>query len=139
MLSSFAMDVHITESSAPGELWAAGGSIEERWRGVSEPLPRQQLIGLNGSINVLLVDANRHSHQHVLRPLHHLAVDLQEDVHLGPHLDFLDHGEEVESVALRQGEGRSGGCGGRRAGFARECLGGELRANLSYGPILAQG
>lgn len=29
-------------------------------------------------INVLHVDAHRHAHQHVLRPLHHLAVDAQQ-------------------------------------------------------------
>jgi hypothetical protein len=29
-------------------------------------------------IDVLHVDADRHPHQHVLRPLHHLAVDSQQ-------------------------------------------------------------
>ena len=61
-----------------------------------------------------------------------------QDVHLGPHLHLLDHGEQVERVAVKQGGSSSVGGAMRRVGFAREWLGGELRANLSYGPILAQ-
>jgi hypothetical protein len=36
------------------------------------------VVGLNHALEVVLVDAHSHTHKHVLRPLGHLAVDLEE-------------------------------------------------------------
>jgi hypothetical protein len=33
------------------------------------------VVGLDGAIDVFLVDADRHAHDHLLRPLHHLPKD----------------------------------------------------------------
>ena len=45
---------------------------------MGEPALRHQIIGLDGRVDVLLVDAHRHAHQHVLGPLHHLAFEAQQ-------------------------------------------------------------
>ena len=42
-----------------------------------EPLGHE-VVRLDHLVDVFLVDAHRHPHDHVLRPLHHLAVRLQQ-------------------------------------------------------------
>lgn len=54
---------------SPGELRNVGPSIEQSRGGMCEPLLRQQVVSLDGCINVTLVYPDRHSHQHVLGPL----------------------------------------------------------------------
>ena len=43
-----------------------------------EQLLRHHVVGLDGGVDVFAVDADRHPHQHVLRTLDNLAVDLQQ-------------------------------------------------------------
>merc|ERR1719234_1894906 len=66
------------EEEAGGKLGPGGGCIKESRGGMSEKLLGEQVIGLNGCLYVLTMDANRHPHQHLLRSLHHLTVDLQQ-------------------------------------------------------------
>ena len=37
-----------------------------------------QLVGLNGGVDVISVDANCHSHQHVLGPFHYSPIDSEQ-------------------------------------------------------------
>lgn len=53
----------------PGKLRTVGACVEQRRGGVSEPLLREQVVGLNGSSDIFLMDANWNSHKHVLWPL----------------------------------------------------------------------
>ena len=43
-----------------------------------EPLVTHQMIRLNGSLDVMFVDANTHSHEHVLGSLCYLSVNLEK-------------------------------------------------------------
>lgn len=45
---------------------------------MSEPLLAHQVVGLYRSINVVFMYSYRHSHQHVLWPLHLLVVHFQQ-------------------------------------------------------------
>ena len=44
---------------------------------MSEPSLAHKLIGFKGSVNIVLVDPDGHSHQHVLRPLDYLIVQFK--------------------------------------------------------------
>ena len=66
------------QQEAGAELGAGRGRVEQSWGGVSEQLLREQVIRLNGSVNVLAMDPDGNSHQHLLRSLNHLPVLLQE-------------------------------------------------------------
>lgn len=44
----------------------------------SLPALGQEVVGVHGSVHVLLVDADGHAHEHVLRALHYGPVDAQE-------------------------------------------------------------
>lgn len=50
-----------------------------------EPAFRQQVVRFDGAVDVALVDADRHPHQHVLRAFHDFAVDAQQ---VGPFEGF---------------------------------------------------
>ena len=52
--------------------------VEHRRRGVGEPALRHELVRLDRRVEVALVDADRHAHQHLLRPLGDLAVHPQQ-------------------------------------------------------------
>ena len=45
---------------------------------MSEPLVTHEVVGLDCSLYVMLVDANTHSHEHVLGPLCNLPVNLEK-------------------------------------------------------------
>lgn len=45
---------------------------------MGKPAVRQQVVGFNGSIDIVFVDADRHAHQHLLGALHNLAVDAKQ-------------------------------------------------------------
>lgn len=55
----------------PGELRAVGAGIEEGGGSMGEPLLGQEVVGLNGRLDVVLVDPHRDPHQHVLGTLGH--------------------------------------------------------------------
>lgn len=66
------------DQKARAQLGTRGTSIEQCGRGVRKPTVRQQVVGFNGSVNVILVDANRHTHQHLLGTLDDFAFYTQE-------------------------------------------------------------
>ena len=66
------------KQKARRHLRLGSGGIEERGGGMGEPLFRQQVVGFDYRINIIHVDAHGHAHQHVLRTLHHLAVQLHQ-------------------------------------------------------------
>jgi len=53
-------------------------SIEKSRRCVGEPSLRHHVVSFNSRVYVILVNPNRDSHQHVLRPFHNLPLNLQE-------------------------------------------------------------
>eukprot|EP00962_Isochrysis_galbana_P021947 scaffold6503_cov115-Isochrysis_galbana.AAC.3 len=63
---------------------------------MGEPLLRHEVVRLDGRVQVVLMDANRDPHQHVLRSLHHLAFH-PEKVGL---LERLEAKEVVLEVAV---------------------------------------
>lgn len=73
----YAVTLH-ADQKAGRQLGPRGASIEESWGGMCEPAFTQQMVRLNGAVDVCLVDPHGHSHQHVLRSLHYLAVDSQQ-------------------------------------------------------------
>jgi hypothetical protein len=66
------------EQKAAGELWAWRASVEESGSGVDEPLLGHEVVGLDGAVHVGTVNTHGHAHQHVLRSLHRLAIDLEQ-------------------------------------------------------------
>ena len=52
--------------------------VEESRCGVREPLLRHQVVSLEGRFKIVLVDANRAPHQHVLRSLSDFAINSQQ-------------------------------------------------------------
>lgn len=73
------------EQEAARHLRLGGAGVEEGGRGVGEEPLGHEVVRLDNLVDVLLVDAHRHAHDHVLRPLHHLAVGLQQ---VGPFFSF---------------------------------------------------
>lgn len=63
------MPLHGYFEASPGKLWDVGASIEQSRGSMGEPLLGQQVVSLDGRINVTFVYPDRHSHQHVLGPL----------------------------------------------------------------------
>ena len=66
------------EEKAARELGFGSGSVEQCWRSVSEKPLRQHVVRLDGRVDVFTMDTNGNAHQHLLRPLHRLAIDLQQ-------------------------------------------------------------
>ena len=69
--------LHVDEE-AGGHLRLEGARVEERRARVREVLLGHEVVRLDGGRDVRLVDADRHAHQHVLRPLDDLPVDLEQ-------------------------------------------------------------
>mmetsp|Transcript_19727 Transcript_19727/g.38612 ORF Transcript_19727/g.38612 Transcript_19727/m.38612 type:complete len:405 (-) Transcript_19727:253-1467(-) len=83
--------LHVDKEAAR-HLGTRSTSVEECGRGVGEELLRHELVCLNGTVDVILVDANGHTHEHVLRALSDLTVKAQK---VGPF-----EGLEAEKVVL---------------------------------------
>ena len=45
---------------------------------MGEPKLAHEVVGFKGSLEIIQVDAERAPHEHVLRPLHNLAINLQQ-------------------------------------------------------------
>ena len=71
-----AVILHLEEEAA-GHLGIVGAGVEEGGGGVGEPLLAHELVGVQGRVDVLFVDAQTHPHQQVLRPFHDHVVHLQ--------------------------------------------------------------
>ena len=52
--------------------------VEQRRGCVGKPLFRQQIVGLNGRVNIFLVNSNGYPHQHVLWAFGNASVNLQQ-------------------------------------------------------------
>mmetsp|Transcript_12327 Transcript_12327/g.35629 ORF Transcript_12327/g.35629 Transcript_12327/m.35629 type:complete len:325 (+) Transcript_12327:1505-2479(+) len=63
------------QQKAGRQLGPLCASVKQRRRGVDEPLVREEVISLKGCREVVRVDSQSHTHPHVLRPLHHSAID----------------------------------------------------------------
>ena len=95
------------EEEARGHLRARRPRVEHRRRRVREVLLRHERVRLDRRVDVVLVDAERHAHQHVLRPLGDLAVHAQQ-VRLLERLEAevvvlevaVVHDRRVEAVAV---------------------------------------
>ena len=66
------------DEEARRQLRARGPGVEQRRGRVREPALRQEVVGLDRAREVAAVDADRHAHQHVLRPLDDAAVDAEQ-------------------------------------------------------------
>jgi hypothetical protein len=66
------------EQEAAAELWPGCASIEQRWCSVCEHFLTHECVGLERRVNVLHVDAQCYSHDHVTWALYHLAIDAQQ-------------------------------------------------------------
>eukprot|EP00983_Pelagomonas_calceolata_P106988 1159294-Pelagomonas_calceolata.AAC.5 len=56
--------------------------VEEGGRGMGEPALAHHVVGLDGSLDVVLVNAHRHAHEHMLWALNDLVVQTQQDASL---------------------------------------------------------
>lgn len=84
------------EKEARGHLGLGNARVEEGGGGMSEHEFRHEVISFKGIFKIVLVDADRDPHQHVLRPLHNLSLYLQE---VGP-LERLEPEEVVVKITL---------------------------------------
>ena len=66
------------KEKATRKLRFGGPGIEQGGGGVGEPTLAEQFVGIQCRGNVLLVNANGHPHQHVLRSFDHFAVDFEQ-------------------------------------------------------------
>lgn len=73
----------------PGQLWAVGASVEECGRSVGEPLLWQQVVSLDDSVNVSLMNPNCHPHEHVLGSLGNYTETEQVSMRDGAHLNHI--------------------------------------------------
>jgi hypothetical protein len=53
--------------------WSA--SVEKGWGSMSKPVLRHHVICFDSRFNIILMYADRNSHQHMLRPFHQLSTD----------------------------------------------------------------
>ena len=67
-----------SKQEARRHLGVGGAGIEESWSGVREPALAEVVVGLDGSVDVVLVDADGDTHEHMLRALDNNVVDLEE-------------------------------------------------------------
>ena len=63
------------EQEAAGHLRLGRAGIEQRRGGVGKPTLRHHVVGLDGALDVVLVDPDRDAHEHLLRALGHLPVE----------------------------------------------------------------
>ena len=66
------------QQEAAAHLRLGCARVEQGGRGVGVPAFAEGVVGGDGALDVALVDAHGHTHEHVLRTLHHLAVQAQE-------------------------------------------------------------
>lgn len=59
-------------------LWHVGAGVEERGGGVRKVSLRQKVVGLNDPRDIVSVDTDGHTHEHKLRALGNLAIDLEQ-------------------------------------------------------------
>ena len=57
--------------------WGLGVGVKQGGGGVGEQLLGQEIVRLDGGVDVLAMDPDRYPHEHLLGPLHNLAVLLE--------------------------------------------------------------
>ena len=57
--------------------WGLGVGVKQGGGGVGEQLLGQEIVRLDGGVDVLAMDPDRYPHEHLLEPLHNLAVLLE--------------------------------------------------------------
>ena len=65
-------------SSTKTYLRSRGPTIEKGWRSMSEPTLRHHVVCFDNRINIILVNSNSNSHQHMLRPFYNLPLNFQK-------------------------------------------------------------
>jgi len=66
------------QQEATRQLRFDSGSVEEGGGGMSEVALGQQVVRDDGGVNVLAVNADSDTHEHVLRTLGHFVVDAEQ-------------------------------------------------------------
>ena len=66
------------DQEAARQLGVGSARVEQRWGGVREHAFGHQVVRLDGSRDIVLVDADRHAHEHVLGTLDDLAVNAEQ-------------------------------------------------------------
>ena len=61
-----------------GHLWSRSSGVEQSGRGVSKILHAHEVVGLEGSVDVIAVNADGDTHEHMLWSLDSLAIDLHQ-------------------------------------------------------------
>ena len=59
-------------------LWARRAGIKESRRGVCKVPKREHVVGFQNRVNVVAVNTDSHTHEHLLRPFGNLAVHLEQ-------------------------------------------------------------
>ena len=77
MAHLYAVALH-TYKETGGQLRPWCASVEEGRGRVGEPALTKHVVCLDDALDISLVHAHRHSHEHVLRSLHHFAIHPQE-------------------------------------------------------------
>ena len=66
------------DQEAGAHLWLWCTGIEQSWCRMGEPLLTDQVIGVYGSVDIVLVDSHSHPHNHMLGSLNDFAMDLKK-------------------------------------------------------------
>ena len=66
------------QQEAAGHLRLGRTGVEQGRSGVGEPALGHQVVGLDRTLDVILVDADGDAHQHLLRAFGHFAVELEQ-------------------------------------------------------------
>ena len=66
------------QEEARGHLRLGGSGVEEGRSGMSKIAFGQEIVGLNGAVNIVSVDSDRHTHQHALRSFRNVAIHFQQ-------------------------------------------------------------
>ncbi|KAF1761130.1 hypothetical protein GCK72_009384 [Caenorhabditis remanei] len=93
------------QQEARRHLWTACSRVEESWRSMSHVALRHQIVRLDGSSNVLSVDSDRNTHQHLLWPLNDFLVDFEKsywiyEFHVQAVAEFLNSGGDLVKVNI---------------------------------------
>lgn len=66
------------KEEAAAHLGLRSTSVEQSGSSMSKPFLTYQIISFDGTLHISFMNSDGNPHDHVLRPLHNLAVDLQQ-------------------------------------------------------------
>ena len=67
-----------SDEETGGELGVGSAGVEQSWRGVSEVFGGHEIVGFDCLFNVVAVNADRNTHDHMLRTFSHLTINPQK-------------------------------------------------------------